>query len=392
MNCELVATTNDPTVLVVDDEPINLKIISAALRTRGYGVQVADGGVQAMRVIEQAAPDLILLDVMMPEMDGFELCRWLRSQQDSQDIPVLFVTANIDQESQLQGFAVGGQDYITKPIRVAELLARVDAQMDLVVARKQMRSDLERRNALLQILCQDLKMPLGLIEREAQNCTEDEILMNPLKITDVSLSITHASQHALALIDLVQANGADNNVSLSLYPVALGEALDDALKLHELNWKTKQIEIINQVDPNVFVNAEYVSLVNCVFGALLGNAIKYSDCGSRVEIGYEILEGDKGDDEEDAKGDASVSKIRLDFVDSGIGLPDGITAEQLMDIGSQGRRSGTSGETGSGHGLFLAQRFVCSFGGVLMVYDRGDGNQGCRASVTLNLITPKLDS
>jgi DNA-binding response OmpR family regulator len=116
-------------ILIVDDTPDNLAVLSDALDDAGYMVLVALDGLSALNRIQRRRPDLILLDAVMPGLDGFETCRRIKAQPDSADIPVLFMTALTDSEHVVQGFEVGGSDYVTKPIQTDEVLARVAAHL-----------------------------------------------------------------------------------------------------------------------------------------------------------------------------------------------------------------------------------------------------------------------
>ncbi len=354
------------TVLVIDDEPTNLQILGGALDKCGYAIQLASLAKEAMSVIEQQPPDLILLDVMMPEMDGFAFCRQLKAMPEYRSIPVIFVTANTDHKAQLEGFEAGGVDYISKPIRVSEVLARVEAQLALVEARLQIKADLEQQSALLQIVCQDLKAPLTLVESQVQRCEQ----MRDQESAEVTmLGLMNATQHGLALIDLVQAFSMDSSFELTLVDVPLDEAIDDAVEIHGESWRTKNIMIRKHIAPNLRVRAEYVSLVNCVLGALLSNAIKYSAIGAEL-----VLEAEQ-----------SETEAVLRFIDSGIGMPVDTKANELLSISNQGRRCGTAGETGAGFGLFLAQRFISIFGGRLVLEARSDDQPGSCVSLFLPL-------
>lgn len=118
-------------VLVVDDTPANLDILQKYLEREGYNVAVAPNGELALKIAPKFLPDLVLLDVMMPGINGFETCRRLRADPATKDIPVIFITAKMENEDILEGFAVGGVDYITKPFRREEMLARVRAHLHI---------------------------------------------------------------------------------------------------------------------------------------------------------------------------------------------------------------------------------------------------------------------
>lgn len=126
------------TVMVVDDAQENIDILATVLGLQ-YNVSIAMDGKSALDKIAKEPPDLILLDIVMPEMDGFEVCRQLKSQTETQDIPIIFLTAKTDGKSIVEGFQAGVVDYITKPFNVTELLVRVKTQLELNHSRREMK-------------------------------------------------------------------------------------------------------------------------------------------------------------------------------------------------------------------------------------------------------------
>ncbi len=135
-----------PTILVVDDTPSNLQVLFAYLEDAGFKVLLAQNGNRALKIIEAWLPDLILLDILMPEINGFELCRYLKKQAVTKDIPIIFLTALSETNSKIQGFAVGGVDYITKPIEQQEVVARINTHVALKTANQ----NLAQRNQELE--------------------------------------------------------------------------------------------------------------------------------------------------------------------------------------------------------------------------------------------------
>ena len=133
-------------VLVVDDAPSSIDTVEAALESEGYEVIVATSGEKAVGMAESAAPHLILLDVLMPGIDGFETCRRLKTADRTKEIPVIFMTGLTDTESRVTGFELGGVDYVTKPIEIEEFLARIRTHLAL----RNVRRELEAQNARLR--------------------------------------------------------------------------------------------------------------------------------------------------------------------------------------------------------------------------------------------------
>jgi signal transduction histidine kinase len=137
-----------PVLLIIDDTAANLGVIASHLEDRGFDIVIAQSGEDGIRRAQRTAPDLILLDVMMPGIDGFETCRRLKAMPATADIPVIFMTALSDTSDKVTGFEAGGVDYVTKPIQIAEVLVRINTHLGLRAARR----ELAQRNAVLQDL------------------------------------------------------------------------------------------------------------------------------------------------------------------------------------------------------------------------------------------------
>ncbi len=124
-----------PLVLAVDDKPQNLQFLGKLLSDNGYEVGMAQNGQQAINFVKTNEPDLILLDIMMPDIDGYDVCRQLKDDFSARHIPIIFLTAKTDPEDIVKGFDVGGVDYVTKPFNSPELLARIRTQIELKILR-----------------------------------------------------------------------------------------------------------------------------------------------------------------------------------------------------------------------------------------------------------------
>lgn len=135
-------------ILVVDDIDDNLEILGNLLTFDGYEVQTARSGEEALKRVQESCPDLILMDVLMPGMSGFELCEQLKSRENTKDIPVIFVSSMADIDSKIKGFKVGGVDFINKPYQHAEIIVRVNTHLTML----RLRQHLERQNAELERL------------------------------------------------------------------------------------------------------------------------------------------------------------------------------------------------------------------------------------------------
>jgi DNA-binding response OmpR family regulator len=139
-------TAKPSIILIVDDQPTNLKMLFSFLQESGFKVLVAKTGESALKKLQKVSPDLILLDVMMPGIDGFETCRRLKASAETKDIPVMFMTALSESMDKIKGLRAGAVDYITKPFQQEEVLARIENQIKL----RKLQTQLEEQNQQLQ--------------------------------------------------------------------------------------------------------------------------------------------------------------------------------------------------------------------------------------------------
>lgn len=144
-------------ILIVDDEPASRTLLTAMLTDAGYQVRAADGGELALATIADTRPNLILLDIRMPGMDGFEVCRRFKSRPDTRDIPLMFITASGDLDERVEGLRLGAVDFVTKPFQREELLARVQTHLDLGRLRSHLEEQVASRTAELEAVNQELK-------------------------------------------------------------------------------------------------------------------------------------------------------------------------------------------------------------------------------------------
>ena len=156
--------TGTATIMVVDDTPENLNLLKDMLEGKGYRVLAFPNGRTALSAAAKKPPDLILLDIKMPEMDGFEVCEQLKADGILKEIPVLFISALTDAEEKVKAFAAGGVDYVTKPFHFEEVNARVEVHLDLrrmrqnlETSNQQLRDLMEQKNRLLKVLDEELK-------------------------------------------------------------------------------------------------------------------------------------------------------------------------------------------------------------------------------------------
>ncbi|ADK83074.1 response regulator [Sediminispirochaeta smaragdinae] len=177
-------------VLIIDDTPINLALLHDVLEVNGCKVFVAQDGRKGAELAKNRQPDIVLLDVMMPDFDGFETCRLLQSDEHTKDIPVIFLSALSDMESTLKGFRAGAVDYVTKPLRQEEVLARIQVQVELKRSRERIR-ELERRNTVLAMAvttAHEITQPLTILKGAL------DLLSMEIEVHDISRAMEYVDR------------------------------------------------------------------------------------------------------------------------------------------------------------------------------------------------------
>lgn len=228
-------------ILIVDDNTNNLKVLADVLREAGHRVLVANSGESALEKLQQVTPDLILLDVMMPGIDGFETCRRLKASDAMHDIPIIFATALSDSVDRVRGLSLGAVDYITKPIQQEEVLARVNLHLKLHNLTRELEQRVEERTAELQDALNHLKKSqLQLVQSEKMSALGQMMvgiaheINNPIGF--IAGNLTPAQEYArdlLGLLDLYQQHFPDPGADIQsrIEDIDLPYVREDFLKL-----------------------------------------------------------------------------------------------------------------------------------------------------------------
>lgn len=351
-------------ILLVDDSPINLQILGTTLEGT-YKTAFARDGLQALDIIQHRQPDLILLDIMMPDMNGFEVCERLQASPDTRDIPIIFLTAKTETENMIKGLRLGAVDYITKPFQKEELLARVSTHLSLRQAKQQLQESNATKDRFFSIMAHDLRTPfsglLGLTEVIMDNIEHYDaeklkqmlslqfdavknvfaLLENLLTWSRIQRNIIEFAPHALNVFDVVE-----RNIKL-LLPVA----------------DQKEIILENRLGDELPVYAD-LNMIDTVFRNLLSNAVKFTNSGGTVTVSAGQQE----------------NGLEVRVTDTGIGI-DAEGQALLFRIDTQYRRPGTANERGTGLGLILCKEFIERHGGTIRV--ESEENVGTTFFVTL---------
>ena len=338
-----------PLILIADDTLQNVQVLGAILKKQGYNLALAKDGAQAVDQAYKLNPDLILLDVMMPEMDGFEACRELKSMARTKDIPIIFLTALSGSEDVIKGLEYGGADYVAKPFNAAELLARVRTQLELRERQNEIHAKSYELKELLHVLCHDMLVPLGTIFSLLEHLEE-----SPEDFKECRTYMKDVTANALDLISLIRKMRAVEEKSLHPLPVNLNHSVTNSLTMVESKAREKKITInVDLVENCPEVMAEETSLINSVLNNLLTNAIKFSYEGSVILLTTAI----------------DHDRVVLKIVDQGIGMPEILMAD-LFDLSKATSRPGTKNERGTGFGMPLVKKFTDIYGAELLVRSR----------------------
>jgi signal transduction histidine kinase len=346
-------------ILAVDDDRINLRIIGGILRHEGYEICEASSGEQALELYASFDPNLVLLDVMMPGIDGFTTCRTLKKTYGDKCAPVIFVTAKSEADDVVMGFDAGGVDYLTKPFRPKEVVARIRTHLSnqqLVEQQKHLVSQLSKANAdkdrFLGMCAHDLRNPLSSIRGLAELMDEDAIGVLTPEQKEIVQTIHGASQSMLQLVNelLDVATIEGGQLKLDKTPTSVAEIVERSVHLSNMEAakKNTRIEMV-RANGNPFVDVDR-NKIRQVVDNIISNAVKYSPKGSIVTV---VIHAD-----------AKVAGFAVR--DSGPGIPD---SERHMLFKDYGRLSAkpTGGEKSTGLGLAICRKIVEAHNGTIGV-------------------------
>lgn len=367
------------TILVIDDSPTNLKRFLDQLIQVGFKILIAPSGQDALQQLEQIKPDLILLDVLMPGLDGFETCARLKANESTKNIPVIFMTALSDPLDKVKGFEVGGVDYITKPFQFEEAIARINThlmiyrlQQQLEEQNNQLKQLNESKDKFLSMIAHDLRSPLsslrGLIQFTSQNMQG----WSKTKIEEIINLLEHTTDNLYALTEnLLTWSRIHVDPGFDFQPqyLHLEKIIAQDVGLFTSAAKQKRITLTNHITEPLEVYAD-ANMLDAVFRNLLSNAIKFTRPGGHIDV----------------MATQNERNITISVIDTGIGLSQKNIAK-LFRIDDRYKQLGTAKEKGTGLGLILCKEFIEKNGGTIGVTSQP--NQGSTFFFTLPRVLVK---
>ena len=371
-------TPKKPLILIADDNPNNIKVISDFLKESGFKTLVATSGEFCLQALERTIPDLILLDVVMPGIDGFETCQKIKACEKTKDIPIIFITAIADNtEEKIKGLSIGGVDYISKPIIREEVLARINVHLTLKNLNQELKEAKEKAEAanrakslFLAQMNHELRTPLSAILGFSKIIEMDK--QPDVKHQKYAKSIHDAGSHLLNIIEDILDISKIEAGKMELVPTYFNFPyfLKNLAEMLELRAKEKEIYLKCELDSNLpeIVEADENKLRQVLIN-LIGNAIKFTKKG-RVTLRVTSL-GNTSCLMSAKSGEVRLVKFEIE--DTGIGMASEeldkifIPFEQVGDKHNKAR--------GTGLGLAISQQIIALMGSQIEVSSKlGEGS------------------
>jgi len=345
-------------ILIADDIPKNIQIVANILQEEGYQMAFAQNGQAALKQARTNTYDLILLDIMMPEMDGFEVCRELKRGSSTKDIPVIFLTAKTDIESTVKGLEMGAVDYVTKPFNGTELLARVKTHLELKHSREELKELNAAKDKFFSIIAHDLKNPLGAFKNITELLSESFNQASHERKQSLIKKMKRSATHLYDLLEnlLQWARSQTGKISFTPEKTDLYTLVNNALFVHTMNAEKKNIQLTSDISRDTCVYVDR-SMIDTVFRNLITNAIKFTPEGGAVRV----FSRDDG------------AFIEVAVEDTGVGIAEAYVPN-LFRIDVHCSTLGTAQEKGTGLGLILCKEFIERNKGSIRVESReGEG-------------------
>lgn len=364
-------------VLVVDDDITNLNVLIDALSQENLNVSIAKNGEESLEQAKLVNPDIILLDVVMPGIDGFETCRKLKEQSETKDIPIIFITALSETINKVTGFNAGGVDYITKPFQYEEVIARVNSHLTI----RNQQKYIEKQNKKLTELNRSKDKFFSIIAHDLRNTLtsflsfskilKDFELMDKETRQSITKSVYEASENLFNLFEnlLNWAKMQQGLLKLESEYFSLNSLVIHNFNLFSQMAEQKKIELINEITTDYTIYGDK-NMIDTVLRNLISNALKFTKKKGQVKISANVRD----------------KNIHISVKDSGVGISDEMKAS-IFKISNMEYRDGTEGEIGTGLGLILCKEFSEKNGGDL--YFESETEKGSCFTLCLPAVNKK---
>ena len=343
--------TAPPLILIVDDNLPNLQVLGQMLESEGFDIALANSGEQACKMVRSVLPDLVLLDIMMPGMNGYEVCDILRDNPDTREIPVIFLTAKTQPDDILSGFRHGGVDYIVKPFQSAELLARVRTHVELKRSRQKLKELIAAKDRFFSILSHDLKSAISGIITLVEATLSDLDHNSTENLSEDLTIVAKSGRHLYRLLQNFLDWATVQSGAMPCRPatIAVSELATVVLDLFQGHTAAKQLALVDETDPGHAVLADY-DMTLTVLRNLVSNAIKFSQPEGRITL----------------SSNRNGNSIHISVSDNGVGIrPEDLS--KLFQVDTNFSTTGTAKEKGTGLGLVLCRELLLKNGGDIRV-------------------------
>lgn len=364
-------------ILVVDDVQSNVLLLKALLGREGFNIIYAMNGTEALEKVKSESPDLVLLDVMMPDMDGFEVAGRLKVEPSQAEIPIIFLTALNDSASVVKGFQLGANDFISKPFRREELLIRVEHRLSLVDARRiilrqteELRKTIAGRDKLYSVIAHDLRSPMASIKMLCNT-----IMMSiepgsvPQDVFEMLEMANKTSEEVFSLLDnlLKWTKSQLGKLSNVPQPIDLVGLVDGVLEVFKPIAESKSIALALERSIESVEVVVDVEMIKSVVRNLISNAIKFSHKDTTVTTRVETRMDERN----------GLNEVIVIVSDKGCGIKEE-DQPKLLNEATHFTTFGTNSEEGSGLGLLLCKDFVAKNNGQLWFTSKpGAGSDFC---------------
>lgn len=350
-------SSQKPLILIVDDIPENIQVLLQIMENEKYRFAIATNAGDAFKSIEAEKPALVLLDIILPNVNGYEICRQLQENPDTEDIPIIFLTVLDEMENVLKGFSMGAVDYITKPFNEYEVLARVNTQLKLQQANQKLRELNRTKDKLFSVIAHEIRNPFSNIINFSELMLENIDNYNKENLKSI-LSAIHVD--ALKSFEMLEnllmwsRSHLKSNLKVNMQPILLKEIVDGVVAFNKETIQKKKLNIVNEIDGDTMIFAD-ITMTETIVRNLLSNAIKFTSNGNIQLFNKTTNE-----------------HIEFYVRDTGIG----IAHENLEDIFDLNyfTTKGTLNESGTGLGLVITREFIEMNNGSISVESKpGEG-------------------